>query len=231
MSDKTKNDNKGCSLFEEMLMWTSYRYAIGRKSYVSCLASDLPKHYYHRLTPERRQFTAGDIRNEIYHHMGFLPFDLTIRRTYNTDVLNPINVVLEFIRKENITSFDELVKYKKIEYDAHTDEYKFIKCDPTIDNYFSIHDIDDYIIWESFASSFDDKNHRFLNGKEMFRTWQRKHIPVEGKPGYVMNAPFGWEPIWCDLESFLTRGEYCGYLPEDEFLKRIENENKAKDNE
>lgn len=206
----------GASLFEETLMWTSYRYCIGRKSYVSSMAIELPMHYYHKLLPEIRQFTSKDIRNEIYSHMRFLPFNLVINRTYDEDELNPIKVVLEFIKKENIESFDELIKYKAIEYDVHKNQYKSTKCEPTINNFFSTTDIDDYLIWETFASSFDDKNHKFLDGRELFRTWKRKQIPIKDKPGYFTNAPFGWDPIWCDLEDFLEHGELCKYILEEE---------------
>ena len=44
--------------FEEMLMWTSYRYAIGRKTYVSCLAHEIPQHYYEKLSKEKGGLTG-----------------------------------------------------------------------------------------------------------------------------------------------------------------------------
>ena len=39
MKNKTKKQQEKCSMDEEMLMWTSYRYCIGRKTYVSSLAN------------------------------------------------------------------------------------------------------------------------------------------------------------------------------------------------
>ena len=66
--------------FEEMLMWTSYRYAIGRKTYVSCLSYEIPQHYYKKLSKERREFIANDIRREIANHLICMPFSLTINR-------------------------------------------------------------------------------------------------------------------------------------------------------
>lgn len=208
---------KKCSLFEEMLMWTSYRYAIGRKTYVSTLAYEIPQHYYHKLSPERRQFTAGDIRKEIYDKLRLLPFDFKIHRVYNEDELNPIKVLLDFIDKYKIESIDEFVKYSTVEYDAHKNTYQMEKKEPTLNSYFSVADIDDLIPWETFASCFDEKNHMLLDGKEYFQAYHKKLIPDQNKPGYYFSAQFGWEPIWYELSNFLKSSAYPGYLTDDEF--------------
>lgn len=222
MEKKKKNDK--CSLFEEMLMWTSYRYAIGRKSYVTCLATDIPRNYYNRLSPERRQFTAGDIRKEIGTHLEFMPFKLNIRRMYSSEEYNPINALLEFIRKENIQTQDELVKYSTIEYDAHDDKYVSEKKEPTINSYFSISDIDDLIPWETFASCFDEKNYKAIDGDQYFRTWTRKIIPYKKEKNCFINADFGWTPIWIKVSDFLKDGEYSSYIKEEDFLKMHDKE-------
>ena len=53
------------SLDEEMLMWTSYRYCIGRKTYVNSLASYMAKKYYPLMSASQRQNAAFDIRRTI----------------------------------------------------------------------------------------------------------------------------------------------------------------------
>lgn len=206
-----------CSLFEETLMWTSYRYAIGRKTYVSSLAYEIPQHYYNKLSDERKQFTAEDIRKEIYNHLSFMPFDLEINRHYSNDDFNPLDVIFKFIKKENITSWEDFIKYRDIVYNVNTDEYKFTKVNESIRNAFSKYDLNSLICWETFASCFDIKNHKFHNGKEFFKTWKEKLIPAD-KPGYLKYAPFGYEEIWISLEDFLKRGEYCGYILGKEFI-------------
>lgn len=220
---------KKCSMFEEMLMWTSYRYAIGRKTYVSSLAHEIPQHFYHKLSKDRRQFTSEDIRKEIYDHMRFFPVELDIRRMFNEDELNPIKALLEFIDKYKIESLDELIKYSTIQYDAHKDEYKFEKKTPTINSYFSVGDIDDLIPWETFASCFDEKNHVFIGDKEYFKTYHKKLVPVLDKPGYYLNAGFGWEPIWMELNDFLDGGSYPRYTTDDDFKKLVEKSRKELD--
>ena len=125
-----KKKSEECSLFEEMLMWTSYRYCIGRKSYVSCMSYEIPQSYYHRLSDKRKQFVANDVRGEILDHLRWLPTGINISRTYNTDELNPIKVLMEFFTKENIQSFDEFLTYRDLTYDSHKGEYTFTKCSP-----------------------------------------------------------------------------------------------------
>lgn len=213
-----KKDEKA-SLFEEMLMWTSYRYAIGRSTYVSSLAYEIPQYYYHKLSPERRQFTSMDVRRVIYDKLCFYPIGLKIERTYDFDSLNPVETLLNFIRKESIKSMDDLASFCKIRYDAHSDRYEYEKKEPTLQSYFSVSDIEELIPWETFASSFDEKNYLAIKGKTYFKSWHRVLIPFEGKSGYYQSAPFGWVPIWYDLDNFLTNGEYSRYFTENDFKK------------
>ena len=57
---KKKIDKEKLSINEEMLMWTSYRYCIGRKTYVVDLAYYIAQKYYKLLSDERMRFTAED---------------------------------------------------------------------------------------------------------------------------------------------------------------------------
>jgi hypothetical protein len=62
MANKKEIERERLSLDEEMLMWTSYRYCIGRKTYVTSLASYIGKKYYNLLSDERAEFTLKDIK-------------------------------------------------------------------------------------------------------------------------------------------------------------------------
>lgn len=207
---------KKCSLFEEMLMWTSYRYAIGSKTYVASLAYDIPQHYYNKLSPERRRFTAEDIRKEIYEHLRFLPFGYQIHRMTKEDKFNPLDTLFTFIQAQGVGSYDELLTYANINYDAHTGKYLFERKVPQIKTYFTVNDLDDLLPWETFASCFDDTEHIVVNGKTMFRTWRRRLVPVPDRKDSLRKADFGWEPIWYDLDTFVNNGKYAGYLTEEE---------------
>lgn len=225
---KKTTEREHCSLFEEMLMWTSYRYCIGRHTYVTSLAGEMAQHYYDKLTDERMEFTANDIRREIYDKLQWLPFNFKIHRMYDSDSFNPIDVLLTFIQKNNIDTIDEFYKYANLEYDAHTDDYKFEIKKPTIKSYFSVSDIDDLIPWENLAACFDKKNHKMVTteyeGKtevhRCFKSWKRKSVPCEDKPGYYKVLEFGWEPIWIPVDTFISGGENR-YLA-NEYITKVE---------
>ena len=200
--------------FEETLMWTSYRYAIGRKTYVSCLSYEIPQHYYKKLSKEKREFTALDIRKEILNHLAFMPFSLSITRWNSEDEYNPLETIFNFIEKENIQSWEEFSKYRDIIYNSHTNEYKYTKVEVPMREYCK-YDLDDLICWETCASCFDESRHKIYKGKEYFKTWREKLIPAE-KPGWYKNASFGYEAIWINLESFLQRGKQAYYILDSE---------------
>lgn len=229
MKKKTTEREK-CSLFEEMLMWTSYRYCIGRHTYVTSLAGEMAQHYYNRLTDERMEFTASDIRREIMDHLQWLPFNFRIDRWYDQDAYNPLDVLMTFLQKYNVNTYEEFITYSKLEYNVNNDVFTFEKKIPTIGSHFNTYDIDELIPWETLASCFDKKNHKLItveyNGKtetyECFKTWKRKCVPVEDKPGYVRHADFGWEPVWVDVNNYLEKGNYHSYLNED-FITKIED--------
>ena len=111
---KKTTERENCSLFEEMLMWTSYRYCIGRHTYVTSLAGEMAQHYYDKLSDERMEFTANDIRREIFDHLRWLPFSFDIHRLYDKDPFNPIDALMGFIEVNNVDTLDEFIRFSKI---------------------------------------------------------------------------------------------------------------------
>lgn len=227
---KKTTERKKCSLFEEMLMWTSYRYCIGRHTYVTSLAGEMAQHYYDRLSDERMEFTASDIRREIMDHLQWLPFNFRIQRWYDSDAYNPIDVLMNFIEKYDIKSYEEFITYNKVEYDVNHDVFTFEKKEPTFESYFNLSDIDDLIPWETLAACFDKKNHKIItteydgkvNTYECFKTWVRKSVPCEDKPGYYRQAEFGWEPRWIVVDEYLKTGNIYKTLNE-KFITKVED--------
>jgi len=219
-----------CSLFEEMLMWTSYRYCIGRHTYVTSLASEMAQHYYNKLEDDRKEFTATDIRKEIMDKLRFLPFSFNISRWYDTDAYNPIEVFMNFLDRYKVESYDNLITYNKVEYDVNHDEFTFEKKIPTIKSYFSVSDIDELLPWENLAACFDVKNHKMVtieyDGKteklECFKSWVRKSVPIEDRPGYYRTAEFGWEPVWVCVDEYVKMGDGHHYLNSD-YVTKVED--------
>ena len=218
---------KKCSSFEEMLMWTSYRYCIGRHTYVTSLAGEMAQNYYDRLDDDRLEFTANDIRREIYDKLQWLPFGFEIHRMYDSDPFDPMDVLMTFIEKEKIDTMSLFMSYSKIEYDVHTMKLEVERKIPTIKSYFSISDIEDLLPWADLASCFDKKNHKMItteyNGEtktfRCFKTWTRKSVPCEDRPGYYRMAEFGWEPRWVVVDDYLATGNTYKTLNEDHITK------------
>ena len=226
---KEKNTEERCSLFEEMLMWTSYRYCIGRKSYVSSMCDDIASHYYNRLSDERLEFTSMDIRREIMEHLRFLPFSFEIHRYTNDDEFNPIAALMEFIKQEDITKLEELSNYARVTYEPRENVYKFEKKTPTIASFFDAYDLECLIGWDRLASCFDKKNHKLVKIKhegkeyqaECFPAWKRTVVPIPEKEGYFQTLNFGWEQVWIPVDEYV-KGRHGVYAAPDE-ITSIDN--------
>ena len=219
-----EKDNK-CTEFELMLLFTSYRYCIGRHSYIVDLAYDMAHNYYNRMTDDRKEFAAQDIRKTIMDNLSYYDFNFRIHRMYNYDEFNPLGTLFRFIDKENIDSINKFSKYKEIEYDAHTGEYKFDLCEDSNFNFlFSSMDFDDLIPWETLASLFDVKKHstlELIDGSkvEAFKSWKRKSKPCEDRPGWFVSKEFGWDEVWIPVNDFVD-GRFSCFIP-DENIKKI----------
>lgn len=211
-------------------MWTSYRYCIGRHTYVTSMAGEIAQHYYDRLSDDRLEFAAKDIRSQIMDKLQWLPFKFEIHRMYDSDILNPIDALMTFIAREGIESQDQFVSYSNVYYDVHKDHFEFERKAPTLNSYFSISDIEDLLPWENLAACFDKKNHKMVTleyeGKETtyrcFKAWKKKTVPCEDKPGWCRAADFGWEPVWIDIDSYLSSGNDNRYLNSD-YIKEIKD--------
>lgn len=216
-----------CSMFEEMLMWTSYRYCIGRHTYVTSLAGEMAQYYYDKLGDDRMEFTAKDIRKAIMDKLQWLPFNFQIHRMYDSDPFNPIDALMEFMEVNSVNTLNDFLTYSKVVYESHTDTFKCEKKTPTIDSYFSISDIEDLIPWENLAACFDKKNYKMItteyNGEtktfRCFKTWTRKSVPCEDRPGYYRMAEFGWEPRWVVVDDYLATGNTYKTLNEEHITK------------
>lgn len=210
-------EKEKCSLFEEMLMWTSYRYCIGRKSYVSSMSDDIGVHYYNKLPNDRKQFTAEDIRREISNNLNWLPFNFTIYRTLSEDKFDPIGVLMKFFEKENIKSYDNLANYSKVTYDVHKDKFEFNKQTPTIKPFFDRSDLEGLIRWDRLASLFDVDNHKIVtltDGTEVeaFYIWSKNLHKLEGTDYYQFDE-FGWHKELVPVKEYIEKSIHV-YIPE-----------------
>lgn len=204
---KKKIDEKATE-FERMLMWTSYRYCIGRHTYVVTMADEMAEHYYNRIDDAEKLHTAMDIRREIETQLRHaLPFDFEIENNYGAIRTNPIQTLMFFFEKEGIKSIGDLYKYSYVCYNARENEFTVRKCEPKPMQILHPYDIEDLIPWERLASCFDVSRHCLVTMKDgqqvrAFTSWERNVIPAEEK-GYFLNADFGWHEILVPLDEYI----------------------------
>lgn len=218
-----KEKKELCSEFELMLLWTSYRYCIGRHSYVVSMAYDMAQNYYDKMSDERMVFTANDIRESIMSCLRFSEFNFNINRTYSSDEFNPLGAMFRFFDQEDIRCMSQLAKVKRLEYDANTGKYTYELGESNFKSLASSIDFDDLIPWESLASLFDKPGHKTIklidgSSVEAFKSWRRKTKPCKEKPGWFQNEEFGWEEIWVPVKEFVA-GKNGVYIPEENIIE------------
>lgn len=202
-----KKLNERATEFERMLMWTSYRYCIGRHTYVVTMADEMAEHYYSRLDDAEKLHTAIDIRREILTHLRYtLPFDFDIMYAIDRE-LNPLKTLMRFFEREGVKSIKDLYGYSYVCYDARENEFDVRKCEPKPMQILQTYDIEDLIPWERLASCFDLSRHCLVTMKDgqqvrAFTSWERNTIPAEGK-GFYRNADFGWHEVLVPLDEYI----------------------------
>ena len=203
-----KKLNEQATEFERMLMWTSYRYCIGRHTYVVTMADEMAEHYYHRLDDAEKLHTAMDIRREIMTQLRLvLPFDFDIDAYAPDRGLNPLKTLMRFFEREGVKSIKELYNYYYVGYDARENEFDVRKCEPKPMQILQPYNIEDLIPWERLASCFDVSRHCLVTMKggqqvRAFTSWERNTIPAEGK-GYWRSADFGWHEVLVPLDEYI----------------------------
>ena len=207
MAAKSKK-NERATEFERMLMWTSYRYCIGRHTYVVTMADEMAEHYYHRLDDAEKLHTAIDIRREILPQLRLaLPFEFDIDAYAPERELNPLKTLMRFFEREGVKSIKDLYGYSYVGYNSRENEFDVRKCEPKPIQILHPYDIEDLIPWERLASCFDVSRHCLVTAKDgqqvrAFTSWERNVVPAEEK-GYWRSADFGWHDVLVPLDEFL----------------------------
>lgn len=161
-SSKNEPDRTLLSDYEYDSLWMSYRYCIGRHTIAShAHASDIALNVYHRLTNEQKEFTCADINECIYDCLRISTFFYI--ENFDRFRMNPLEILYEFINSENISSYEELGKYKKVvaKQDRMTGDWSYEKTlnENNESKYISSFDIEDLEIWQKLVKLLDYKTH------------------------------------------------------------------------
>ena len=228
-----KKKKQEISIDEEMLIWTSYRYCIGRKTYVSTLAPYIAKKYYDLLSDERLDFMARDIRSCIYDQLRFNTVSFKYEGSGFEKERNALGDFLTWIN-ENIkkdsdwASIKEIICYKDSYSEDAPKKFEIRKSDRVTLKPFQS-DFDDLLTWEKLASFFDKKNYKKVlikfNGKEeeilCFEVWQRDLEETE-KQGVYLYKEWKYRKVLISVENYIEKGEGAGYLYP-KYIKSVKN--------
>jgi hypothetical protein len=228
-----KKKKQEISIDEEMLIWTSYRYCIGRKTYVSTLAPYIGKKYYNLLSDERLDFMARDIRSCIYDQLRFNIVSFHYEGSVFEKERNALGDFLTWIN-ENIgkdsdwLGIKEVICYKDSYSEDAPKKFEVRKSDRVTLKPFQS-DFEDLMIWEKLASFFDKKNYKKVlvdfKGKEQevlcFEVWQRDLEETEER-GIYLYKEWKYRKVLISVENYIEKGEGAGYL-DPKYIKSIKN--------
>lgn len=251
----TKNEKKkveAISTDEEMLFWTSYRYCIGRKTYVSDLAYYMAKKYYPLLSDGRLEFAANDIRKEIEDHFRFgMMFTLHYAGSVSYEDRKPYEDYIEFLMSEIVKEGgteeeikDNILKIKDVE--IYHESYKkgeshkyhiTYQAEGNSREFVSALDLADYLPWAKLAALFDKKHYKkvYVDDKGekreyvCFEMWVDDYIPVEDKPGYLKWWPWHYKKVYISVDHFLKYGKTAGGIFPDSCITKVEDYDATKE--
>jgi hypothetical protein len=232
--------DKQLSTNEEMLIWTSYRYCIGRKTYVSALAKHIGITYYNKLSDNRKIFMARDIRKEIAGCLSFGGVDFEYEYSVPEKERNPIEDFLTWINEnykgqDSIAYTKSIICYKEAWKEDAPKLYEIITTNREVTSTLDEFDYVNLFDWDALANLFDVEHHKLVHVKyngnesvyECFEIWRNKLTRINGLA--YKNEPFKYEKRYISVENFLETGEFY-YLNED-FITHVENMTNENGNE
>lgn len=203
--------------FLEDLFWTSYRYCIGRHSYVTTFASDMAEYFYDKIDDDRKPYIAQDIRRSIADCLQFKPFNVNFDYTIRVEDRKPMEYLLDFINSISSEYENDEKREKKIqEFLAHIDNISFFKerdydkilteisrtNKPRFEHTIYEHELLDLLPWMDLASLFDISKHKIAvcidkdgNEKEyeVYESYINDSIIVEQNEKYAILTSIPWK--------------------------------------
>lgn len=226
-------DNK----FIEELFWTSYRYCIGRHSYVTTYAKDMAAYFYDKMTKERKEFTAMDIRRSIADCLSFEPFGFSFDWSIPEKDRLPFETFIEFISNYEFETDDiskelSLIRHISVYKKDGVIMYEVSKTkEPKYGQPIYEHEIFDLLPWMDLASLFDMKNHRIVtyeyDGKveecEAYESYINDAEEIGNDGPFVTYKPLPWKykKVYRPISNLLGNSYIDPSLIKD--IKPVEN--------
>ncbi len=194
------------------LFWTSYRYCIGRHSYVASYAEDMGKYFYDKLTKEEKLHNAEDIRHCISEQLGlYSPFHFKVNYSIRNQDKRTWDLFIEFINSlkdpkelSKITHIEAYEKDGKIEYAVDRRENAEYEMP-----YYET-DLLDLFGWVDLASLLDVECHKTIiptkdisKRIECFPSWVNtlEEVGEEGIYKTYKSTPFKYKKVWKPVDG------------------------------
>lgn len=228
--------------FLEDLFWTSYRYCIGRHSYVTTFASDMAEYFYDKIDNDRKQFISQDIRRSISDCLQFKPFNVSFDWSVPIDERKPMECLLDFInsisaqydgdekRKEKIesvlTHINSITFFKERNSDNIQSEVSNTDK-PMFEQTIYEHELMDLLPWMDLASLFDVQSHKIAicvdkdgnsHEYEVYESYINESIIIEQNEKYatLKSIPWKYKKVYKNVKD----GVSSKYL-DDTYIKEI----------
>lgn len=192
------------SLDDEMIFWTSYRYCIGRHTYVNSLAEYMAQKYWNLLSDNQKRRAAEDIRMCIADYLRMSPINMTYDWNISQAERRGLEDLFDLMIKENIDR-EKFFSIKSICF--HKEDLE-LKADITYGvkpNDFVLYSINfgDLMPWMRLAQLFDIDNHKKVNhnGKifKVIESYRPKIKQIDNK--YYQEIPYEFEKCYIDVKK------------------------------
>lgn len=199
------------------MMWYSVHYGVGSHTYAGSHCHDIVQYGREVLSQERQKFMAYDIRREISWHLR-----ISLRFHLPTDAerrLNPIDLMIRFLKKKDIHTDEQLALYKRIEVkENRMGEINYdVEFEEDMSKRYSVgllSEIDVLLPWDDLAKYFDPKMHKHckikFNGEEIiteyFESWERKYGEPLAFPYRLLKKP---------IKKYEQNPYICTYINEE----------------
>lgn len=219
------------------LIYLSYHYSLGRHTIAASMHSgEIARYAYKRMTKGRQDFTAHDMRKEIYNRLRW--GSVNMYADYDIeDKYCPIDLLMRFLKDNGIDNVRQFRGYKRINIVEENGELKFVtewsSEESEKNKYFSpSSSFEDLFCWADVASLFDSKSHKWCKVKydgkeeviEYFDSWVRdmsQNLYYDDfiKKAKEMAIEKGFEPTrmnYSDSKELIREIEKVFEIPEHE---------------
>ena len=216
---------KYLSMYEEDLIWMSYRYCIGRHTIAANMhAGNIAKHAYGKLSPERQQFMAYDIRKSIEDNLRFsrmnVFIDTQLSRADNKEY-RPLEMVLDILSEHKVEQSEDLKRldsiYIKYDNGKLKVDYRELPSDAPDNSTEMFPILFDLYVWADLASCFDKRGHKIAIIKD--EDGNEKEYEVFESYVQCGYDTYRFTKVWKPVELYVENPFICRYLPQDKIIK------------